>query len=203
MTTSSYQRFRGHAFAYDVMQPGFNYRMDELRAALGLVQLAKLPDAIAARRHCVLRYRQLLRQRFDQGRRLDAALAPMEPPAGAELRFPFAEQDGVHGYHAFPVLLPLGTDRAAVMQRMADRGVQTSIHYRPIHSFSAYADEASCPGAGTTSLSVTDAIAPRILSLPLFPSMTDAQIDLVVDALAALLAAPGQRLRLRESHAVA
>jgi len=161
MTSSSYQRFRGHAFAYDVVDPGFNYRMDEMRAALGLVQLAKLPGAQAARRRHVLRYRALVGERL--------------PGLGV----PFAGREGEHGYHVFPVLLPQGTDREAVMRAMAQLGVQTSIHYRPIHTFSAY--------EGTAELPVTDAIAPRILSLPLFPTMGPAQLEFVVDALAQAL----------------
>ena len=161
MTSSSYQRFRGHAFAYDVVTPGFNYRMDEMRAALGLVQLAKLPGANAARRRIVLGYRACVADRLPQ------------------LGTPFSEREGQHGYHVFPVLLPEGTDREAVMRRMAEAGVQTSIHYRPIHTFSAY--------AGTAELPVTDAIAPRILSLPLFPTLETAQLEFVVDALAQAL----------------
>ncbi len=157
MTSSSYQRFRGHAFAYDVVDPGFNYRMDEMRAALGIVQLAKLPGAHAARRRHVLHYREKVADRL--------------PGVGV----PFADRDGQYGFHVFPVLLPAGTDREAVMRGMATAGVQTSIHYRPIHTFSAY--------EGATQLAVTDAIAPRILSLPLFPTMRGTQIDFVVDAL--------------------
>lgn len=158
MTTSSYQRFRGHAFAYDVLEPGFNYRMDELRAALGLAQLTRLPASNAARRDRVLRYRE--------------RLASVEG-----IHVPFADRDGDYGFHAVPVLLPEGgPDRHTVMDRMKAAGIQTSIHYRPIHTFQAY------EGAGP--LPVTDAIAPRILSLPLYPHLTDADQDRVVAALA-------------------
>lgn len=163
MTSSSYERFRGRGFSYDVVTPGFNYRMDEMRAALGRVQLERLPAGNAARRRLVLQYRQLLADR-----------AP-------EVHVPFADRDGEHAYHIFPVLLPRGVDRDDIMQRMAARGVQTSIHYRPIPSFRAYAGP-------DHHLPVTEAIAPRILSLPLYPTLARAQLELVVDALVAAVA---------------
>ncbi len=158
MTSSSYQRFRGHAFGYDVTELGYNYRMDEIRAAMGVVQLAKLPATMAARRRCVTYYRQSLRARVP------------------EIAVPFADREGDLGYHVMATLLPAGTDREALMQHLAERGVQTSIHYRPVHTFTSYR-------AFPALLERTEAIAPRILSLPLFPSMGDEQIDYVVESL--------------------
>jgi dTDP-4-amino-4,6-dideoxygalactose transaminase len=56
MTVASFDRMKGRAATYDVIEPGFNYRIDEVRSALGLVQLAKLPEANAARAALVARY---------------------------------------------------------------------------------------------------------------------------------------------------
>jgi len=161
MTSSTYARFKGHAHGYDVVALGYNYRMDEMRAAIGLVQLGKLAATNAARAPAIAYYRKAVGQRLQ------------------ELRVPFRDWTGPYAYHIFPVLLPEGyEDRAGLMTRLTDRGIQTSIHYRPIHWMSAF-------GAGeTVKLSVTDRIAPRILTLPLLPAMTEEQIDYVVAGLA-------------------
>ncbi|MBM3566615.1 MAG: DegT/DnrJ/EryC1/StrS aminotransferase family protein [Alphaproteobacteria bacterium] len=160
MSSNTYARFKGHAFGYDVTTLGWNYRMDEMRAAMGLVQLGKLAETNRARRPLVERYRARLAERL--------------PNIGV----PFAGWNGTYAYHIFPVLLPEGyRDREGLMRRLADAGVQTSIHYRPVHWMSDF-------GAGeTVRLPVTDAIAPRILTLPLFPTLAPEQADYVVESL--------------------
>jgi len=164
MTSSTYARFKGHAHGYDVATLGYNYRMDEMRAAIGLVQLGKLAATNAARAPAIAYYRKTVSQRLQN------------------IRVPFRDWTGTYAYHIFPVLLPEGyDDRPGLMTRLAERGIQTSIHYRPIHWMSAF-------GSGeTVSLPVTDRIAPRILTLPLLPTMTTEQIDCVVESLAAEL----------------
>ena len=73
------------------------------------------------------------------------------------------------------------TDRTVIRKMMRDGGVQTSVHYPPTHRFTAYAD-------APASLPVTDAVAARLLTLPLGPSMTRAQVDRVMEVLDAGLA---------------
>lgn len=80
------------------------------------------------------------------------------------------------------MLLPDGTDRLKLMAAMREGGVQTSVHYPPTHRFTAYADTPA-------SLPVTDAVAARLLTLPLGPSMTRAQVDRVMEVFDAGLAA--------------
>lgn len=162
MTSNSYARFKGHAFGYDVLTPGYNFRMDEIRAAMGIVQLGKLPDNNAMRSRLVAHYRKALRERLP------------------EIAVPFADWTGPYAFHIFPVLLPQGCGREDLMSRMGARGVQTSFHYKPVHWFSGYRDDA-------LSLPVTDAIAPRILSLPLYPTLTTEDIDCVIETLGACL----------------
>lgn len=158
MTSNSYARFKGHAFGYDVTMPGYNFRMDEMRAAMGIVQLRKLPESNAARARLVACYREAVHRHLP------------------ETVVPFANWDGPYAFHIFPLLLPQGVERNDIMSRMADRGVQVSFHYTPIHWFSGYRDE-------TLILPVTDAIAPRILSLPLHPMLTSEDINYVVETL--------------------
>ncbi len=162
MTTTTWDRHRGHAFTYDVTSVGTNARMDEIRAAIGLIQLGRLVEGNGRRAACVARYRECL--------------------AGVPgLGIPFAAHpiDGV-SHHLFVVLLPSDADRVEVMTALRAAGIQSSIHYPPTHQFSAYRDAA-------VSLPVTDAVATRLLTLPLFSSMTDAQVDEVCAALRAAL----------------
>jgi dTDP-4-amino-4,6-dideoxygalactose transaminase len=163
ITASTYQRFKGHAYGYDVAELGYNFRLDEIRAAIGIEQLRKLPDFNAQRKERVLRYRHLISEKLPQ------------------VRIPFAGSSSDSSYHIFPVLLPGNEEmRNNVLRSMADRGVQCSMHYRPIHMFSAYLGVIA-------KVPVTDLIAPSILTLPLFPSLSDTQMDQVVDGLQACL----------------
>ena len=160
MTRSSFERFRGHAFGYDVIETGYNYRLNEIGAALGLAQLMKLDANNEKRRTIVTLYRTLLRERL------------------SSITVPFAETNGRYAYHIFPVLLPAdGPDRETVMERLQAAGIQTSIHYRPVHTLTAFERQ-------TDRLPITERIAPRILTLPLYPEMSEGQVTKVVSTLA-------------------
>jgi dTDP-4-amino-4,6-dideoxygalactose transaminase len=160
MTTLTLDRHRGHAFTYDVVAAGYNYRMDEMHAALGGVQLGKLEGKNAQRRVLTAAYREQL------------ATIP-----GVEV--PYRHHDlADSSCHIMPVLLPEGTDREAVMKHMAAERIQTSIHYPPVHQFEYYA--AAYPNV---RLPVTEALAPRLITLPLFPAMTVEQVGQVCLAL--------------------
>ncbi len=167
MTTLTLDRHKGHAFSYDVLLAGHNYRIDEMRSALGIVQLGRLPELNARRRALVERYRA----------RLDSRLV-----------VPFRDFDargvGEPGYHLMVVLLPEGTARQGVMERLKALGIQTSIHYPPIHHFSHHRESAA---VRTELLPRTDALASRLLTLPLYPGMKGDDVDEVCAALAAAL----------------
>ena len=169
MTTLTLDRHKGHAFSYDVVDLGFNYRMSELNAALGLCQLDRLPAGNARRTELVARYR--------------AQLATIRG-----LDVPFAQPRGTPVPHIMPVLLPPGTDRSAVMRAMKEAGIQPSIHYRPVDTFSAYVDAGLGPAP---HLDLTHEIGDRTVTLPLYPSMTADQVDIVCAALDRALALPG------------
>jgi dTDP-4-amino-4,6-dideoxygalactose transaminase len=160
MTTLTWDRHQGHASSYDVVLPGFNYRLDEVRAAVGIVQLRRLPDENEGRARIAARYREAL-----DGQR--------------SLTMPFGDtsRERVPSHHLAVVLLPEGADRAAVRTALDERGIQTSVHYPPIHTFSAYRSESRRP------LPRTDAVAERLLTLPLYGRMTDEQADAVVEGL--------------------
>ena len=166
MTTATLDRHRGHAFSYDVVKFGYNYRMSELNAALGSVQLRHLPERTRRRGKLAAEYRRRL--------------------AGIPgLTVPFSTHEGVPAVHIMPVLLPPDSERERVMARMRDAGVQTSIHYRPVDTFTVYRDA----GLGPDDCLVhTRTIGQRTVTLPLYPSMTGEQIDLVCSSLAEALA---------------
>jgi dTDP-4-amino-4,6-dideoxygalactose transaminase len=154
MTSGTWDRHRGHAAGYDVVARGFNYRIDEPRAALVTARLRRLDAETARRRELDARYRE----------HLPAGVTPTAPPA----------------HHIFTAVLDEGIDRDAVRTTLHERGIQTSLHYPPAHRFSIYAD-------GALELPLTEAYAAQALTLPLFATMTDAQQDLVVEALAQAL----------------
>jgi dTDP-4-amino-4,6-dideoxygalactose transaminase len=155
MTTLSWDRHRGHATEYDVVALGFNYRIDEPRAALGTSRLRHLPQEDALRRQLDVRYRDAL----------DGVVDCALPPA-----------DGVQAaHHLFPIVLPADVDRAAFRAALAEKRIQTSVHYPPVHGFSTYHDAA-------VRLPVTEDYARRTVTLPLFAHLTHADQDLVVDA---------------------
>ncbi|MEC8147395.1 MAG: DegT/DnrJ/EryC1/StrS aminotransferase family protein [Pseudomonadota bacterium] len=163
ITSSTYQRFKGHAYGYDVAELGFNYRIDEIRSAIGIEQLKKLKLYNQKRNKKVHKYRSMLLEK-----------APL-------VKIPFCEHKGDSSYHIFPVLIP-GDDklRNNIIRDLGNAGIQCSVHYRPIHTFTAYENsDAKVP--------FTDQIGGSIISLPLFPEISDTQISEVVDKLALAL----------------
>ena len=161
MTSLTWDRHRGHASSYDVVDLGYNYRIDEVRAALGMVQLGKLPANNERRRHLTQVYRDVLLQ------------------LASQVVIPFAHHAGISAAHLMPVLLPSGTNRSVFMEKMKAQGIQTSIHYPPIHTFTAYNE-----GKEKYFLPKTEDIAEREITLPLYPTMTEEDVFSVVLALA-------------------
>jgi dTDP-4-amino-4,6-dideoxygalactose transaminase len=159
MTTLTWDRHRGHASSYDVVARGFNYRLDELRAAVGLVQLRRLSEENAARARIASRYREALDGQH-------------------ELTMPFGRtgDERTSSNHLAVVLLPDGADRDGVRATLAERGIQTSVHYPPIHTFSAYASR------NGRALPRTEAIASRLLTLPLYGRLADEQVESVIES---------------------
>lgn len=158
MTTLTWDRARGHAHSYDVTDLGFNYRIDELRSAIGLVQLGRL-DANNQRRRALM-------EKYLTGFH-DCRM----------ITVPFHRATGEASCHLCPVLFADGTIRSDFMKRMRERGIQTSIHYPPIHLFTYYRERF---GYREGMLPITEAVARREVSLPLYPRMDDADVHRVV-----------------------
>ena len=165
MTTLTFDRHKGRAITYDVAQPGLNYRMDEMRAAIGSVQLDKLPAGNIRRGELTDRYRSNLQR--------SPVIMPFENQAS----------NFTSVYHILPVLLPEKTDRVAVIGALKQKRIQSSIHYPPFWDFTAYVGQFS-----PNDSPVTAEICRRQLTLPLFPTMTEDEVDKVCNALLEALA---------------
>jgi dTDP-4-amino-4,6-dideoxygalactose transaminase len=163
MTSVTWDRHQGYADTYDVVDIGYNYRMDEPRAALGLSRIKRLDDDIETRRHHVRRYRDALR----------------DHPA---IELPWTDEDVLRSSHfAFAVLLPDRATRDHVRSVLAGRRIQTSV-YPAISELSEYSNESFKP-----TLQRSTELADRHCVLPLSAVMTDADVDTVVEAVWAAL----------------
>jgi dTDP-4-amino-4,6-dideoxygalactose transaminase len=158
MTTNTWDRHRGHAAGYDVVGVGYNYRLDEPRAALLHARLGGLEADITRRRQLVQRYRALLND-------CEGVVVP------------YGDDDVAHSScYLMAVLVPAGR-RDEVRARMRERGVQTTVCYPAVHEFTAYV--ATAPGR----LPRAEDVARRQVTLPLYPHLTEAQQDRIVEAL--------------------
>lgn len=155
MTTMSYQRSKGHATNYDVIELGYNYRLDDIRASLACVQWDKLPGD--------LEKRKLVRRWYLEG------LSGCK-----DLIIPYAEHQEYCSNYIFPVELAKGTaeDRNKLRERLSQNGIQTSIHYPAIHRFSIY-------HAFTCSLPETEYVTDHEFTLPMYGALTQEQIEYI------------------------
>jgi UDP-4-amino-4,6-dideoxy-N-acetyl-beta-L-altrosamine transaminase len=160
------RRFRNHGMVrrpdlggwyYEVETLGYNYRMTDVQAALGTSQLAKLARFVTRRNEIAERYRDLLAA-------LPIDLPPAAPP-------------GVrHAYHLFAVRVP---DRLAVYDAMQAAGIGVQVHYVPIYKHPLFADS----GRSATDFPETERAYEGLLSLPLYPALSDQDQDRVVEVL--------------------
>jgi dTDP-4-amino-4,6-dideoxygalactose transaminase len=165
MTSGTWDRHRGHTDTYDVDGLGYNYRLDEPRAALLLSRLSQLEQDISRRRELTRRYRELLAQLPD-------------------LVVPFEDSDVADSScYVMPIMLDGDATQAEVGVALRERGIQTSIFYPSIHRFTAYRERFP-----DVSLPVTELASKTELTLPLFPHMTFEDQDRVVSVLAEAIA---------------
>ncbi|MDQ6799053.1 MAG: DegT/DnrJ/EryC1/StrS family aminotransferase [Actinomycetota bacterium] len=146
-------------WSYEIRSLGFNYRMTDIHAALGTTQLGKLERFVGRRNELAARYRSLLSE-------LPVDLPPEAPPGWR------------HAYHLFAVRV---ADRHDVYRRMRDAGIGVQVHYVPIYRHPLYADLR----LGPEDFPVTEAVYAGLLSLPMYPDLTDDEQNQVVRALEA------------------
>ncbi|SED63742.1 dTDP-4-amino-4,6-dideoxygalactose transaminase [Rhizobiales bacterium GAS188] len=169
MTSGTFQRLSSRTPTYDVTMLGYNYRMDEFRAAVGLIQLAKLDEWNDSRRHLTRHYVQSLQERCPS------------------VCLPFANwhaaSNHISAHHIMPIVLPKDTDRQRVVEKLRDAQIQTTIHYPPVHRFSFYRGRFPL-----VRLPVTEEFARRELTLPLHPRMGERDVEMVSAELAGAIA---------------
>jgi perosamine synthetase len=155
LTRDAWQRAgaAGHAWDYDLAEVGFKANMSDIPAAIGLVQLGRLEATNARRREIVTAY--------------SAAFARL-----GWLETLVERPDVRSSWHLYAVRVP---ERDRFVAHLAERGVGTSAHYRPNHLYEVYRPYAR-------ELPVTEAVWPRLVTLPLFPGLTDAEVDQVIEA---------------------
>jgi dTDP-4-amino-4,6-dideoxygalactose transaminase len=161
MTSGTWDRHTGRTDTYDVVGLGFNYRLDEPRAALLLSRLERLEAEIARRRELTTRYRSLLSS-------VEGLIVPFED----------AEVPASSCY-VMPVMIEQDGRQTQVSSRLREQGIQTSIFYPAIHRFTAYRERFP-----EVSLPITELASRTQLTLPLYPHMSHEDQNRVVAALA-------------------
>lgn len=168
LSGDAWKRHRSEgAWRYDVARIGYKDNMPDVLAALGVVQLERADELAAARRKLVANYRGLL-----------AAVAD-------RLTFPECEERSGHAWHLFPIRLRDASRRNRVIEEMRARGIGASVHFIPVHLHSFYAETY---GYRRGDFPVAEAAFDGILSLPLWPGMTESDQAYVAETLAELLA---------------
>ena len=159
MTTMSYQRASGHATTYDILELGYNYRMDDIRAAIAIEQLKKLPADLDARIK--------VRQRYVE------QLANVK-----DVVVPFADYKEFVSNYIMPVVLTKGDTayRDAIRDKIHAAGIQTSVHYPAVHRFSIYKNYPAV-------LPQTEYVTDHEITLPMYAALTMEQIDFIVETL--------------------
>ena len=171
---SHMRRFRNHGidsdhrsrektgtYSYDMVELGYNYRLPDIQCALGLTQLKRLPEWVARR--------QAIARRYDE---MFSAMAFVRPLA--------TRPDRTNAYHLYVIRLDLARlkiDRRQAFDHLRARGIGANVHYPPVYHHSFYRERFGyqpglCPQA--------EAAYEQILTLPMFPALTDSEIDYVV-----------------------
>jgi perosamine synthetase len=171
MSGDAWRRYhRSGTWRYTVEEAGMKANFTDLQAAIGREQLRRLPAWQQRRAAIAARY--------------DAQLAGLE---GLEL--PPRPAADAHAWHLYIVRIdhrPFGIDRDTAAERLAEAGIGTSVHFIPVHHLGYFRNLLGLEACG--ELPAADQIFPRLLSLPMFPGLTDSDVDRVCEALAGLAA---------------
>lgn len=157
MTTMSYQRAGGHATAYDIVELGYNFRLDDIHAAIAIEQLKKLPGDLDTRLAVRARYVERLSKI-------------------ANVVVPFAENTEFVSNYIMPIVITKGTteDRDKMREAIHAAGIQTSVHYPAIHRFSIYKEYGAV-------LPQTEYVTDHEITLPMYAALTMEQVDFICE----------------------
>ncbi len=167
ITTDHRQRAEQGGFFYEMVELGYNYRLTDIQCALGISQLKKVPSFVARRREIAARY--------------DAAFAEIDYVR------PLAIRPGrVSGYHLYMVQFDtdaLGMTRNAIFAALRAQNIGVNVHYIPVHLHPYYQRTL---GTHAGMCPVAEAAYARLVTLPIFPRMTDGDVDDVIAAVRGL-----------------
>lgn len=157
---------KGYSWEYAVDELGFKYHMNDITAALGLVQLDKLPDLNRRRRELAERYTRMMGD-------LDWLELPREKD--------YAQS----AWHNYVIKVNDPSDRDPLMQFLGDRGIATGMHYIPNHLYEVY------KRFNRGVLPVAETVWRRLVTLPLYPDLSDSDQDHIVESIVAYRAGGG------------
>jgi dTDP-4-amino-4,6-dideoxygalactose transaminase len=163
MTSMSYERAKGHSTAYDVIDLGYNYRMDDIRASIGIVQLNKLEK--------------------DLNKRTKIRKIYVEKLSGISgIIIPFKDYNEFSSNYIFPIILKDSnySKRNRVREQLAEAGIQTSVHYPAVHLFSIYKQYKQ-------NLPKTEYVANNLITLPMYAGLTEKNITYIADTIIKIL----------------
>lgn len=155
ITTDARTREQSGAWFYEMRDLGYNYRMTDIQAALGASQMKKLPGFLDRRREIAARYDQEF--------------------AGTDVRPLAVRPDAEHAYHLYVVRIP---DRDAVHAKLREDGIFAQVHYIPVHFHPYYREHL---GTGEGLCPAAEAAYNEILSLPMYPDLTDGEQTYVIE----------------------
>ena len=163
ITKNLYDRFsKGRPWDYDVKYPGYNYRLDEIRSSLGINQLKRINSINSRRRKACEYYNSKLTK-------INGVIIP---------KYPTNQQNGFHLY-IIRIQKQFGLSRDKLFHKFLKRGIRTSVHYKPLHKFTAYKKMAKV----YTSLDNSNNIYKEIITLPLFPQISIKQQNMVINSI--------------------
>jgi len=180
ISKDAWKRFTAEgSWYYEIVAPGFKYNFTDIAAAIGIHQLRRADE--------------LHRQRTQRARLYSELLADVE-----ELVLPVEHPDRIHSWHLYVIRLKLDrlqVNRAQVIDALRNKGITTSVHWMPLHQHPYYRQQY---GYRPKDFPVAARLYPEIITLPLFPDLTEAQVSYVCNTLKDIIAA--QRTRERRVY---
>ena len=149
------------SWAYDMKYLGRNYRMTDFQAALGISQLKKLDGFIDKRNELALRYQEIIGD-------------------GDGVTLPVMKDKVRHSWHLYTILLDGSIDRDEFFKYMRSANIGVNLHYIPVYRHSYYVENF---GFDAGDFPVTEDVFGRIITLPLFPKMSEQQVEYVVTSI--------------------
>ena len=164
ITTDHRQREKQGSWFYEMVDLGYNYRITDIHCALGISQLKKLPRFLQRRRE--------IAKHYDKAFVSIPQIAPLS-----------VEEDVLHAYHLYVVKADFSTlsiDRLSFIKRLRSKGIAVNVHYSPVHLHPFYKNRF---GTGVGLCLVSEEAYNHILSLPIFPGMTDEDVSQVITSI--------------------